>query len=181
LSEMGIMTAANQWRMAFLFIPALIGQTAVPLLSQEVGTSNGQARELLRTLRIVHYTFAVPVLATLVIGAPLILSGYGQSFQSAWLPFMVLQCATFLQVIQAPYVKYLEATGRMWTNFYLNLAWAPIMLTLSGLLVRYGVLGICIAQLAAFACFGVILTIHTRRLINTDTLDFESTPRSPHD
>ena len=37
-AEMGVLNAANQWRTAILFLPGLIGQVVLPLLSSLQGT-----------------------------------------------------------------------------------------------------------------------------------------------
>ena len=156
--EMGLLNAVNQWRTAYLFLPGVIGQVAVPILSERFHSANpGNIRGFMRKLLVIHLAVGIPLLLVICGLSPWILAGYGSDFTHAWPAFVILQCAALLQVAQAPVIKFWEATGRMWTNFFMNVGWSACVLVLTAILVSKGAFGVCLAQLIAFALFGVAL------------------------
>jgi hypothetical protein len=60
-------------------------------------------------------------------------------------------------------IKFWEATGRMWTNFFMNVGWSACVLILTTMLVSKGAFGVCLAQFISFAFFGVAMLWYVLR------------------
>ena len=157
-AEMGVFNAANQWRMAFLFVPAALTEAAVPVMSQRAGVL-GEAgpRRVLRYLLILNAGLGVPTLIGLCAFSPVIMAAYGPAFRASWPVFVLLQAAAFLQLMQSPLIKLWTATGRMWTNFVVNMLWAATVIVASYVLISEKAGGLAAGQLIGFTLYGLLL------------------------
>lgn len=158
---MGVFNAANQWKIAVLFLPSLIGQVILPVISEQYALQNHQAvKKILVKTFFTYAVIATPILVFTSLFSSLIMGSYGKDFKNSWPVFVMLQLAVFTQVLTAPGVKYLEAAGRMWMNFYLNIGWSAILLAFTYSLVKKGAFGVALAQFFAFVAFAVGLYIY---------------------
>ena len=160
-AEMGVYNAANQWRQLTLFLPSLIAQVVLPVMA-----SSDQKTVAFRQIKLNFYTnivITLPILALLCVISPVIMASYGSSFGSSWTVFVLVQCATFFQVLQSPIVTYWAASGRMWTNFILNSVWGLSLVSLSWLFIEKGALGLSLALFVSFLIFGIILLVASEK------------------
>ncbi len=161
--ELGLFNAANHYRSTLLFLPGIWGQVLLSLLSE--GYAGGESREMSARLRSVSKLNAALcgiVALGLVIASPWLMTAFGAGFGDGRVVLMVLVGAAYLQMVQAPAVKYLEATGRMWTNFALNALWAVSVIVSSRMLIERGALGLSLSQLIGFIIFGVVVVWYYR-------------------
>ncbi len=156
--EMGVFSAANQWRTAFLFVPTALTDAAVPMMSERAGAlGRAGPRPVLRHLFRLNAALGVPTLIALCAFSPLIMAAYGPAFGDAWPVLVILLAAAFLQLMQAPLMKLWVATGRMWMNFTVNILWASTVLAASYLLISQKAAGLALGQLAGFVVYGLLL------------------------
>jgi O-antigen/teichoic acid export membrane protein len=152
-AEMGVFNAANQWRTALLFLPGLIGQVVVPILSsvQNAGGRHTARRVLLGSV-LTNGLCTVPVLLVLLPCSNWIMSFYGPAFSSRGAIFQVLLLSAALLAIQTPVGNLIAAFGRMWAGLLMNAGWAACFLGVAhGLLaLGWGAQAIACAYLAAY-------------------------------
>ena len=153
-AQMGIYSAANQWRIAILFLPAMLGQVVLPLLTNLNTESSGKQYRKVLVLSISLTTgIALAVVFPLVLLARYIMSLYGPGFEEGT---QVLRFLSFSAVLAASnsVVGYIIASkDKMWMAFTFNALWAIALLATTSLflLKGYGALGLAYATLIAYA------------------------------
>jgi O-antigen/teichoic acid export membrane protein len=149
--EMGIFNAANQWRIAILFLPGVVEAFILPVCSSLRGEGNwkGYKKVLLYN---VYFNAAVTLVAAIVISfcAPLILRGYGNGFESGRLVLVVLCFAAALTAMTGVSGLLIASEDRMWSGLVLNLIWAITLIGSTRMLVSRGALGLALANLIAY-------------------------------
>lgn len=154
--EMGIFNAVNQWYVALLFLPALIGQVIMPVMAERISVegANRSVRVMWGAMLGLGGVFLLITMAGGVL-SPLIMRSYGPSFNSHW-PTLVIAFATaFLVAIETPVGSFIAASGRMWAGFALNAGWALAQIILGLWLVREGAFGLVLAGLLAYGIHGL--------------------------
>jgi O-antigen/teichoic acid export membrane protein len=153
---MGVYSAATQWKQLMLFFPGLIAQVVLPIMASTHKTS---AYQQIKSNFYINLIITLPLLALLSVFSPFIMSSYGSSFSDSWPVLVIVFCAAFLQVLQAPIVTYWAATGRMWANFSANIFWGSSLVVLSWLFIEKGAVGLSLALLISFAIYGLLLVV----------------------
>ncbi|MEI6167047.1 MAG: oligosaccharide flippase family protein [bacterium] len=165
-AEVAILNAATQWKSAYLFLPLLVGQIAVPIMAAHGGrTSAVEVKHTLRWMGMFNIWVGGALLGILCVSSPWLMGAYGNGFRHGWMTFVVLQVSAFIQLLQAPTVKLWEASGRMWTNFLMNILWAISVLYFAKCWVALGALGIALANIEGLLVFGLGLVL-SRRMRN---------------
>lgn len=151
LHEAGVFSAANQWRMAVLFVPTAIGQPLVPLLAEAFG---GREAERFRT--VLRLAFRLTALAAvlpglvLVLAAPLVMRAYGTAFAPSAPVMQLLVVAAVVASLVGVIGAAMSSAGRMWAGYLLNLIWALVFLGMTALLAARGALGLAVACLVSY-------------------------------
>jgi len=164
-TQMGEFNAANQWRSVAMLIPSVLGQAAIPIVSD--CCANGRRSEAVAMLWSLFKGLAligVPISFLLFLASGPIMSSYGSGYSGGWMTFCLLQAAVLLQVLQSPVIKYIEATGRLWLNLTFNLGQAIAMIGSSCILVNKGAKGLALALLLSFVVHSVWLFIYAIRV-----------------
>jgi len=157
-AEMGVFSAANQWRTALLFIPSLVGQIAVPMLaSLQHGQGGRSVRRLLIGSMLLNALCTVPVLIFLVPCSSWIMSLYGPGFTSRGAVMQVLVISAVLLAIQTPVGTFITAFGRVWEGFFMNVGWAASLLATAYtlLVLGWGAQALAGAYLAGYTVHAV--------------------------
>ncbi len=168
-AEMGLFSAANQWRIAVLFIPGMLGQVILPLLSSLTSTS--ETREYQKLLKInilLNVGIAVAVVVPLVIIAPYIMKAYGAGFEQGERVLRVLVCGAILIAVNNVVGQAIISKGKMWLGFTFNLLWAVCYLLASYLLINkgYGALGLAYSTLIAYTAHTACQSFYYFRFLN---------------
>lgn len=166
--QMGQFNAANQWFNALLFLPGILGQAALPVLTERFGV--GDARRSTAILGICIKANAMIVGPLVLIGAlasPYIMALYGPSFRAAWPTLVVALATAGLLAIQTPVAQIIAASGRMWLGTVMNLGWAISFVLLTWLLVDWGSVGLAIARLLAYVVHGIWTLSFVLHLLRT--------------
>jgi O-antigen/teichoic acid export membrane protein len=125
-SAMGLFNAANQWRNLLMFIPGIMMQAALPIMS--AAHSNGETTpDFYHTLKMAQnliVAVAFPVATILMFGSGIILHIYGRGFYGGESVVIGLIATTLIQCIGAASGTAIEARGRMWMGLLLNGSWA---------------------------------------------------------
>jgi len=158
--EMGIWNAANQWFTALLFLPTALAQVVLPALSERLGAGDRtRATQLLGAATAVNAGLPLVPAAAGIAASPLIMGLYGQGFRAGWPALAVSVGAAALVAVQTPWAQIIEASGRMWLRFSVNVGWALTSLLLTWGLLARGALGLTIARLIAYLAIGAVLLV----------------------
>jgi len=149
-AEMGIFSAANQWKTALMFIPTALMASLLPIISNE----NSNKENFLKTFNYVHKMNALvilPIFLIITIISSFIMDLYGKSFGEGYLALIVIIAATSISGIGTPSGIAMQAKGKMWLGFIMNLSWG-IVFSVTGyfFIPKYGALGLSLAFLMSY-------------------------------
>lgn len=149
--EMGIYNAANQWRTAVMFLPAIVENMILPILSNLRGEGNWNAYRKV-VLYNVYFNAGIALLVALGVYAfsPLILRSYGPGFESGQSVLLVLALSAVLSATIGVGGQFIASEDKMWWGLFLNLIWAITLVAGTWFLVKRGALGLSLAYLLAY-------------------------------
>jgi O-antigen/teichoic acid export membrane protein len=128
-AEMGVFSAATQWRNAIGFIPAVLAQFALPLLSNLKGERDASRYGKALRLNLILTAAAATVVAIPVaLGAPQIMRLYGRGFQQGWLVLVLSAATAVLICINGVVGMAILSAGSVWVGFAFNAMWAMVLL-----------------------------------------------------
>lgn len=164
--EMALFDAANQWRAAILFVPGMLGQIVLPMLSSLNGP--GEQAKYLKVLKINVLTnggTALVVSIPIALAAPWIMKTYGSDFETGRSILVCLAFSTVIMSINNIVGQSIASKGRMWIGFFFNALWAATLLFASHILIRggHGALGVAMANLFAYLVHSLWQTIYILR------------------
>lgn len=151
--EMGIFSAANQWRIAILFIPNMLSQVVLPLLSNLNAESESQRYRKVLILNIILNTgISLAIVLPLVLFAHLVMNAYGPDFEQGKNVLRILAFTAVLMAANNAVGQAIISKGKMWIGFMFNILWAIALLTGTLMLLYngYGALGLACATLLAY-------------------------------
>jgi len=152
--ELGIFTAANQWRNAIVLVATSAGTVLLPLFSRLHDA--GRTRELSRTIWSAFASMAAlcAALAALFAAlAPTLMSAYGRDFDGAAQVLVVLAATGAVAGALHVVVQAIAGAGRMWLGFFLNLGWAGALVLAAYGLRAHGARGLAASHLAAYLVY----------------------------
>ncbi|MBI5549657.1 MAG: oligosaccharide flippase family protein [Deltaproteobacteria bacterium] len=151
LRELGLFSAANQWRNAIVFVATAIGAALLPLFSHL--HDSGRSRAFLEAFWASFILIGVMCMAAaglLAALAPVLMRSYGAEFASATTVLIVLVIAGAIAAPLSVVGNAMGGAGKMWLGFALNLAWAGALLATAYALRSWGALGLSLAYLLAY-------------------------------
>ena len=156
---MAVCDILNQWKMAALFFPNIIGRIALPMLSNLNSKNNGD--DYFKAVKInflLNVGTAFGVALVLSIGSKWILGMYGSSFTANIIPFMLMMLATVFSAANSIIGQIILSKGQAWFGCFFNMLWAAVFLVSVYYFVcclNYGVLGITLSFLISYVCHTV--------------------------
>jgi O-antigen/teichoic acid export membrane protein len=163
-AEMGIYSAASQWRSAIGFIPGVMAQFALPLLSNLNGERDAlRYGKALRWNLILTAAAATAVGVPVALGAPQIMGLYGRGFQQGWLVLALSAATAIVSCINGVVGTAILSAGSVWTGFAFNAMWSAVLL---GCCYRFIpthlALGLAASMLAAYVAHTAWQTAYLR-------------------
>jgi O-antigen/teichoic acid export membrane protein len=154
--QMGVFSAADQWRLAILFVPATMSQVVLPMLSSLQGQKRHAAYfKVLKSNVAINGAVALAMAALVSFAAPWIMRSYGTGFeQGAWTLACLSLSAAFIAVNNVV-GQAIMSQGRMWAGFWLNACWAAAMIASAWIFtveLRWGALGLAAAYCVSYLC-----------------------------
>ena len=166
--QMGLFDAANQWRMAILFIPGVVGQIVLPMLAN-LNASDDQIRykKVLKYNVLISSGVAFAVALPVALLACPIMRSYGLDFEEGALALILLSISTILITLNSVVGQAIASKGRMWIGFSFNLMWATVFLIFSYYFIYngYGVTGLAFANIIAYLAHSVWQTGYVFRVV----------------
>jgi len=155
-AEMGIFNAANQWFMALLLLPIVMGQTVLPILSERLAVGDKVSCTKILSFSIKINSFVImPLVLIGCVTSQFIMRFYGTSFADSWPTLIVVLLTGGLLAIQTPVGHIIAASGRMWIGWLMNSGWALVFLGLNTILIKEGALGLALARGGAYAIHAI--------------------------
>ncbi len=150
-AEMGIFNATSQWFALVLFIPGMLSQVLLPVLSETLSIGDkGSVRGLLRLAMWANAIAVVPCIFVLSIASPWLMSLYGIGFEKSW-PVLVISLVTgAIFALQSTIIQFLNAKGMVWIILLSNLLWGLLFAGLTWAFIDRGAMGLVSARLVAY-------------------------------
>lgn len=170
-AEMGLFNAASQWKAIVIFLPGTLSSVILPMLSNLHG-QNDHVRysKLLLYNVLLTCSFAVFGAFCVAIGANVIMSSYGSGFSEGSSTLIMLVMSGVLVATTGAIGQGIASRGEMWWGFSLNVCWAASFIASATLLVRYGAIGLALADLISYAVHAVTVSLFVYfRLIRSPT------------
>lgn len=162
-AQLGLFTAAYQWRTAVTFLPAILAQTTLPILSQIYGT--GDVRRFCKVLGVnITITLSISTLAAIMImaGKPIIIRAYGHGYETISDVMILMLIATVLSAGASVVGQALASAAEMWAGFWLNCFWAlAFVLSCIVLVPNQGALGLAEAFLVSYSFHALFVTLYS--------------------
>lgn len=167
-AQMGIFDAANQWRVAILFLPTTISGITLPMLTDY--NSRNDRHGYLKALK---YNALLNGVAALFSAIPIaifsksIMRLYGQDFSEGYWTLCLLSLSTILIALNSIIGQAISSRGKMWIGFLFNLFWAFALLTLSYLFLKsgFGAEGIAFALLVSYLVHSIWQSLYLKCLL----------------
>ncbi len=177
--EMGIYSVAYQWLGAILFLPGMLSQVALPLLSDLSGASTvRQYRKVLRTNILLSGSAALAVVLPLALVAHAVMLAYGPDYEEGADILRLLALTAVLISVNNIVGSAIISRGKMWVGFAFNVMWAVVLVTATAILLHlgYGAFGLACAMLIAYAFHTVWQALYLRAVLGR--MDEGPSPRS---
>jgi O-antigen/teichoic acid export membrane protein len=164
--QMGLFNATNQWFGALLFLPGILGQAALPVLSERMGANDGdKSRKVLAFYIKLNAVVVMPLVLLGCLASPLIMASYGSGFREAWPTLTIVLITAGLLAILTPVGQIIAASGRMWLGSVMNLGWASCFILFTWLLLPRGALGLAGARLLAYLAHSLWVLFFTYQVL----------------
>jgi O-antigen/teichoic acid export membrane protein len=155
-AQMGLFSAADQWRLAALAIPTVVGSVSLPLLSglHASGDRPAFTRFLAKTALLNAAVAGLAALPVLLLPDQL-LSLYGPGFAAARSTLALLAVAAVLIGVNVVIGNAIIAAGSVWWGCLFNVLWAGALLACWRMLLPLGAQGLALAYVLAYAAHTV--------------------------
>ncbi|WP_459947331.1 oligosaccharide flippase family protein [Desulfocastanea catecholica] len=167
-SQMGIYDAANHWKMAILFIPGMVAQIVLPMLSNLNGLNDQlRYRKVLKWNVIINGGCALAVGLPVALLSPWIMASYGAGFEAGFWVMIVLILTAIPMSITTVVGRGIASKGRMWVGLLFNLAWAIALIVFCLLFIQkgFGALGLALANMLSYLLHFLWQTIYLSKLL----------------
>ncbi len=166
-AEMGVFSVANQWRTAIAFMPGVLSQSALPLLSNLNGEGDtSRYRKALRWNLGLTAVAAAVVAIPVAFSAPLIMRLYGHDFLNGSLVLVLSAATAVLACVNGVVGTAILSTGSVWVGFAFNALWAGVFLATSYTFIpRNLAIGLAGSLLAAYIAHTIWQAIYLRRCL----------------
>jgi O-antigen/teichoic acid export membrane protein len=147
-AELGLFTAADQWRTMVLFIPAILARVVLPLISSSINNSDSEVRESISMQAQASCMIALP-LTVLIIGFTEPLAAlFGKQFVGTEQIIPMLIFSVFFSALNQSVRVIYDGIGRRWLNLFMWVTWGFVFLTASLYFIpKNGAFGFALAHL----------------------------------
>jgi len=150
--ELGLFNAANQWRTLVVFLPALLANAMLPVLSETYArTDRTEFTQAISINLRATWIVALPMTMLVIALGPELSLLFGKQFlgMEEMIPPLMVSC--LLMLISTPTGAALAGAGKMWVGALMNFGWALALVFFAWLLVpRFGGVGLAYAYACAY-------------------------------
>lgn len=164
--EMGLYSAANQWRLLIAFLPGVLERSALPVLSSLAAAGDASRfRRLLWTHMAAAAGGAALLAAPVSLAAPQVMGLYGEGFRQGWPLVPLLAGAAVLAAANSAVGTAMVSRNQVWRAALYNAIWGVTLL--AGALVwipPYGARGLALALLAAYVVQTALQAVYFQQI-----------------
>jgi O-antigen/teichoic acid export membrane protein len=169
-AEMGVFNVTSTWFNAVTFLPGVLAQVILPLLSSQTDERRCSSQKKIVELAMKANAIAViPVALLIACGSPLIMSFYGPGFREGWPTLVVTALTAGALAVQIPPVQAITASGRMWSVFFTYVSYGVLYFGLTLAMVGRGAFGLSLARFIAYIVNAVWVWWFASKYIWADT------------
>ena len=163
--EMAFYEAANQWRIMILFLPTMVAQIVLPILSEKSEDKGSFLKIFKLNIKINALMSSLAALFVLVL-SPYLMGLYGDGFDKEYLVLLVLAIATIFVSVNEVIVRTIASKNKLWLNLGINIVWGALQIGLTYYFVNqgHGALGLVLALLISYAVRGVIQLMYIKTI-----------------
>jgi O-antigen/teichoic acid export membrane protein len=167
-TQMGMLSAASQWRYAIAFVPGVLTQFALPVLSNLNGERDASLYgKALRWNLSLTSLAAIAVALPVALSAPLIMRLYGHGFQDGSVLLVLSAVTAVISSLNGVVGTAILSAASVWVGFAFNAMWALVFLGGCYWLVPANLaVGLMSAMLAAYVAhttWQAAYLLHLRR------------------
>ena len=149
--ELGIFSAANQWRAVILFLPNMVVQPFFPMLA---GLAGGRRLGLFRRVLVASVVLSslaalLPAVATAGLALP-IMSAYGHEFRVGRGTLLLVATASFLAAGSLGIIQAMNSLGKVWESAGIHALWVAAFFATFAAVAHYGARGLAGAYAVAY-------------------------------
>jgi O-antigen/teichoic acid export membrane protein len=168
-AQMGVFNAANQWRMAILFVPQKIVTIALPVLSSLAAEGRlDRFRTTLRLCILVSAGASIAVAAPMIAFSSWIMRLYGEDFAAGASTLSLLAVSAVFMSISFVGGQAVISLGRAWFRVAVHVLWSAALLTSLPVLVLGGgtAASLAVVNVIAYAVHCLAQYVFLRRAWN---------------
>ncbi|MFH1612138.1 MAG: oligosaccharide flippase family protein [bacterium] len=166
-AELGIFNAANQWFLVLIFLPRVVSQVTLPILSDYIGKKNKVDASKLFSLSVkINAIISIFLVLILSFLSPMIMSCYGEGFSNSWPVLIVVLFTSALVAIHSPCADLITASGSLWSGLVINLGWSLIFIGLTIFLIKFGGMGLVTSRFIAYFIHTILLFLFIKKIFN---------------
>jgi O-antigen/teichoic acid export membrane protein len=163
--KMGYFTAALQLVLPLRFLVSRVASVLLPVLSSAGDSGEKSRRGMDYAQRLIIFTM-VPASFFLMAAAPLVVDLFGQGFDDAVVPTILLTAAVSISAVATPAGTMIQAQGKMWLCFVMNLTHAVVYASITYLVVQgHGASGRAAGFLMAHAALATWSYLYLRHTL----------------
>lgn len=150
--ELGLFNAANQFRVAIIFLPGLLTSAMLPVLSE--AHSREDKSDFFKTISLNlqgTWIVALPLTVVVITFGQTFAAFFGRDFAECVPMIGILMISCFFSVVSGTLGTALAGSGRMWTGTLINIAWVGAFIISALVFIpRLGGVGLSYAYLIAY-------------------------------
>ncbi len=163
--ELAVFEAADQWKVIIMFIPGVVSQIALPILSG-METQDGFGRTLRLHIRLIA-AIATVLAVLLAVAAPHVMSLYGDDYTDP-VALILLAVSVVFAAVSNVMEMAVYSIGKMWTCLAFNVGWAVAVCLFTALLLplQWGASALAMAVLLAYLLKSIVLGSYIRFILH---------------
>jgi len=165
LKEVGIYYVAMQLEMMLLFVPQIVVQVIVPMLSKGFGA--GDRRQVVSVLAMsvgTNFVIALGFICAMALFGHWVLAIF-KIDAAHWAVFAITVGTAALLAFALPFGPIPAASGYTWTGLAITACWAVVYIAATWLLREQGALGIVTARALAWSTSTVLYALFTTLVV----------------
>lgn len=165
--EMALYDVSDQWRAQVLFIPSIISQVLLPILSNTIAKNDKRSTiEALKINMKINGGITFVCAFILAIFSPLVLKIYGAEYTNC-LPLIILAFAGAIDSISNVCGSFIFSSNKAWSILKFNATWAVVLVVASMSLIKNnaGATGLAAGYLLANIILTSLMLFKTYRTL----------------
>ena len=166
-AQVGLLSAALQWRTAIVALPTLIFEPALPIMSNLLGKGEtAECKRLLKLTLMISMTLTAVFCAVAALSSRFVLMAYGREFMAGRSVFVLLTLSSLFMVPSALIAQWVASCDRMWSSFGIHLVWSFLSLAIAfSLAPARGAAGVAVAYVIASGVQALLFMVLAHRTL----------------